>query len=113
MPTADRRPAVRNCGENAPAPGLRLSVLPAAEHADGCAVEVSDGGDVSRPRRRGAGRGLVVGVAAWSSGCRAGGDHSAVTSAMAARAEDSSMMALSEANAATSAWRARLLTARG
>jgi transcriptional regulator with XRE-family HTH domain len=89
-------------------------LLSAAEHADGRVIELSDVGGVSRPRRRGAGRGLVVGVARWSSGCRRGRwGYSAVTSATAARVEDSSTMALSAANAATSAWTARLLTARG
>ena len=48
----------------------------------------------------------------WCSGCR-GGVQSAVTSVTAVRVEDSSTMALSSANAATRAWRARLLTARG
>ena len=92
---------------------FRLKVLAAAERADVGVVQDADVGDVSRPRRRGAGRGLVVGVARCSSGCRPGGDHSAVTSATAARVEDSSTMALSAANAATNAWSARLLTARG
>ena len=46
------------------------TALPAAERADDGAIEGADVGDVSRPRRRGAGRGLVVGVARWSSGCR-------------------------------------------
>ena len=90
-----------------------VPLLPAAERADDGAIEDADVGDVSRPRRRGAGRGLVVGVAWWSSGWRACGDHSVVTSATAARVEDSSTMALSAANAATRAWTARLLTARG
>ena len=91
----------------------RASVLPAAERADDGASAGADVGDVIRPRRHGAGRGLVVGVAGWSSGWRWCGDHSAVTSATAARVEDSSTMALSAANAATRAWTARLLTARG
>src|SRR3954454_16242350 len=90
-----------------------IRLLAAAERADDRVIEGADVGDVSRPRRRGAGRGLVVGVAACSSGRRTGGDHSVVTSATAARVEDSSTMALSEANAATRAWTARLLTARG
>ena len=76
-------------------------------------IEDADVRDVIRPRRQGAGRGLVVGVARWSSGCRSCGDHSDVTSATAARVEDSSTMALSVANAATRAWSATLLTARG
>jgi hypothetical protein len=88
-------------------------LLAAAEGADDRAVRDADAGDVSRPRRRGAGRGLVVGVARWSSGRRSRGGHSAVTSATAARVEDSSTMALSAANAATRAWSATLLTARG
>lgn len=91
--------------------GSRL--LAAAEHAEDGAIENADVWDVSRPRRRGAGRGLVVGVARCSSGRRVGGDHSAVTSVTAARVDDSSTMALSAANAATRAWRATLLTARG
>ena len=92
---------------------LLVWVLAAAERADDGAMEDADVGDVSRPRRRGAGRGLVVGVARCSSGRRWCGDHSVVTSATAARVEDSSTMALSAANAATRAWTARLLTARG
>jgi len=48
----------------------------------------------------------------WCSCCRLGG-HSVVTSVTAVRALDSSTMFLSAANAATRAWRARLLTARG
>src|SRR3954469_19740785 len=88
-------------------------LLAAAERADDRAVQDADVGDVSRPRRRGAGRGLVVEVARCSSGRRGCGDHSAVTSATAARVEDSSTMALSEAKAATRAWSAMLLTARG
>ena len=48
----------------------------------------------------------------WCSGCRCG-VQSAVTAAMAVRVVDSSTMALSAANAATRAWSARLLTARG
>ena len=48
----------------------------------------------------------------WCSECRRGA-HSAVTSVTAMRAEDSSTMVLSSANAATRACRARLLTARG
>ncbi|MFZ0121781.1 MAG: hypothetical protein WAL99_20560, partial [Pseudonocardiaceae bacterium] len=43
-------------------------LLAAAERADGCAVDGADGRGVSGPRRWGAGRGLVVGVAGWSSG---------------------------------------------
>jgi hypothetical protein len=39
--------------------------LPAVEHADRCAVEVSDVGDVSRPRRQDA-------DGAWSSWWRGG-----------------------------------------
>lgn len=88
-------------------------VLAAAGRADDGVVDDADVGDVSRPRRRGAGRGLVVAVARCPSGRRWCGDHSAVTSATAARVEDSSTMALSEANAATRAWSATLLTARG
>src|SRR4051812_14990540 len=88
-------------------------VLPAAQDDDVGAIEGADVGDVIRPRRRGAGRGLVVVVARCSSGCREGSDHSAVTSATAARVEDSSTMALSVAKAATRAWTARLLTALG
>jgi hypothetical protein len=49
---------------------------------------------------------LVVKVWRWCG-------HSVVTSATAMRVEDSSTMVLFAANAATSAWRARLLTARG
>jgi hypothetical protein len=45
-------------------------------------------------------------------GCR-GGVHSVVTSVTAARAADSSTMALSALNAATRAWTARLFTALG
>src|SRR5659263_628435 len=48
----------------------------------------------------------------WSSWWRGGG-HYVVTSVTAARAEDSSTMALPVAYAATRAWTARLLTARG
>ena len=88
-------------------------LLPAAERADDGASAGADVGGMSRPRRHGAGRGLVGGVAGWSSGWRWWGGHSAVTSATAARVEDSSTMALSAANAATRAWTARLLTARG
>jgi hypothetical protein len=88
-------------------------LLAATERVDDRVIEGADVWDVSRPRRRGAGRGLVVGVARWSSGCRCWGGHSAVTSATAARVEDWSTMALSAANAATRAWRARLFTARG
>ena len=99
---------------------VRCGVLPAVKRDDVAAVDGDDVVDVPRPRRLGAGRGLVVGVAVWWSGCRSrqgegrrGGGHSAVTSATAARVEDSSTMVLSVANAATRAWRARLLTARG
>jgi hypothetical protein len=88
-------------------------LLGAAEYADDGVIQDADVGDMSRPRRRGAGRGLVVEVARWSSGRRARADHSVVTSATAARVEDSSTMALFAANAATRAWTARLLTARG
>jgi hypothetical protein len=49
---------------------------------------------------------------ALGSGCR-GGAHSVVTSVTAARAEDSSAMALPVVNAASRAATARLLTARG
>ena len=63
-----------------------------------CGYEMTPPGDVRRGR--------------WCSGCR-GGVQSAVTSAMAVWVEDSSTMALSAANAATRAWSARLLTARG
>lgn len=42
---------------------VRRRVLTAAERADGGVVDGADGRGVSRPRRRGAGRGLVVGVA--------------------------------------------------
>src|SRR5215211_6929836 len=67
--------------------------------------------DENAPRARPAGR--------WCSGCRGdglgvgGGDHSAVTSATAARADGSSTMAFLLAKAATRAWTARLFTARG
>src|SRR6266545_3713517 len=54
----------------------------------------------------------AVAGGAWWSGCRGGG-HSVVTSVTAARALDSSTMALFAANAATRAWMARLFTARG
>jgi len=91
----------------------RSQLLPAAESADGHAIVVSDVWGVSRPGRHGAGRGLVVGVVWWSLGCRWCGGQSAVTSVTAVRVEDSSTMALSAANAATRAWTARLLTARG
>ena len=96
--------------------GLRLHhprLLPAAKRAHDGASAIADEGDMIGPRWHGAGRGLVGEVAGLSSGWRWCGDHSAVTSATAARVEDSSTMALSEANAATSAWTARLLTARG
>jgi putative transposase len=91
---------------------VQIPLLTAAERADGGAVDGADGRGMDGPRRWGAGRGLVVGVAWWSSGWRWCG-HSVVTSAMAVRVEDSSTMALLAAKAATSAWRARLLTARG
>lgn len=87
-------------------------VLAAVEDDDGGVIDGDDVVEVSRPRRQGAGRGLVVGVArCWSS--RRVVCQSAVTSATAVRVEDSSTMALSAANAATRAWMARLLTARG
>jgi hypothetical protein len=60
---------------------------------------------MSKPRWRVAG-------GAVGSGCRLG-VHSVVTSVTAARAEDSSTMALLAANAASRDWMARLLTARG
>lgn len=104
---------VASLAEDASALLEALEVLAAAESADDGVIEDADVGDVIRPRRQGAGRGLVVGVARCPSGCRSCGDHSAVTSATAARVEDSSTMALSAANAATRAWRAMLLTARG
>jgi hypothetical protein len=47
----------------------RCRLLAAAEHADDRVIEDADVGDVSRPRRRGAGRGLVVRVARWSAWC--------------------------------------------
>ena len=63
-------------------------MLPAIERADGGAVGGADVSEVGRPRRWGAGGGVVVGVAWWSSGWWCG--HSAVTSAKAVRVEDSS-----------------------
>ena len=69
-------------------------LLPAAGRADDGVVQDADVGDVIRPRRRGAGRGLIGGVAGWSSGWRRCEGHSVVTSATAARVEDSSTMAL-------------------
>ena len=54
-------------------PGTPSRVLAAAERADDRVIEDADVGDVSRPRRRGAGRGLVVEVARWSLRCRGGG----------------------------------------
>jgi len=90
-------------------------LLTAVEGDEEAAVGGGDVVDVPGPRRRGAGRGLVVEVAACWSGCRSRqvDDHSAVSSVTAARAEDSSTMALSVANPATRACGARLLTARG
>ncbi len=111
-PAAHHHPTRPGHLDPAPTAGLPARVLAADEGADGGVVDGVDGGGVGRPRRRGAGRGLVVGVACWSSGWRWWG-HSAVTSATAVRVELSSTMVLSVANAATSAWRARLLTARG
>ena len=89
------------------------AVLPATDGADDGAIDGADVCNVRRPRRRGAGRGLVGGVAVWSSRWRGGGDHSAVTSATAVRVDFSSTMALSAAKAATRACTAMLLTARG
>jgi hypothetical protein len=57
------------------------------------------------PRRLAAG-------GAWCSWCRRDA-YSVVTSATAARADDSSTMVLSAANAAIRDWTARLFTARG
>jgi hypothetical protein len=87
-------------------------VLTAAEDADVGVVVGVDGLGVKKPRRWGAGRGLVFRVAGWSSGWRFC-VHSVVTSVMAARAEVSSTMVLLVEKAAMSAWRARLLMARG
>jgi putative transposase len=58
-----------------------------------------------KPRR-------VVWGGAWWSRCRLGA-HSVVTSVTAVRADDSSTMVLLAVNAASRAWTARLLTARG
>ena len=77
--------------------GARMSTM-AALTVRMCGYEMTPPGDVWRGR--------------WCSGCR-GGVQSAVTSAMEVRVEDSSTMALSAAKAATRAWSARLLTARG
>ncbi|HZD15327.1 MAG TPA: hypothetical protein VE196_09425 [Pseudonocardiaceae bacterium] len=88
-------------------------LLTAAEEADDGVVGGADVVEVSRPRRRGAGRGLVGVVAAWPSRWPGWCGHSAVTSATAVRAVLSSTMALSAAKAATRAWTAMLLSARG
>jgi hypothetical protein len=77
-------------------PSVGVSVLASlAVSADGA----------GKPRQR-----VLAGL--WGSGCR-GGVHSVVTSVTAARAEDSSTMALPVVNAASRAARAMLLTARG
>ena len=102
----------RFASKNNATDGVAGNLLAAAEGDDGGVMDGDDVVDVSRPRRQGAGRGLVVELARSSLLCRVG-CQSAVTSAMAARVEDSSTMALSAANAATRAWTARLLTARG
>jgi len=60
---------------------------------------------IAKPRRR-----VLAGL--WGSVCRRGA-HSVVTSVTAARAEDSSAMALPAVNAASRAATAMLLTARG
>jgi hypothetical protein len=87
-------------------------LLAAVERADVGVIDGADVRGVRKPRRRGAGRGLVVMVAAWSSWWWSA--HSAVTSATAARAEDSSTMDLSlSTRAAMRAWRLMLLIARG
>lgn len=52
-------PRSTHCGPQS----ARLPVLAAAERADDGVIDGADVGDVIRPRRRGAGRGLVVGVA--------------------------------------------------
>ena len=66
---------------------------------------VVSGDGIAKPRRR-----VLAGL--WGSGCRRGA-HSVVTSVTAARAEDSSAMALPAVNAASRAATAMLLTARG
>ena len=80
-------------------------VLPAIRRAHVGVVAGEHAGRVRSPAGR-----LLGG--AWWSGCRRG-VHSVVTSVMAVRAEDSSTMFLVSAKAASRAWRARLLTARG
>jgi hypothetical protein len=74
--------------------GTKVRLLAAIDLEDDGVTRDADIGDMSRPRRQGAGRGLVVKVARWSSWWRGVWAYSAVTSAMAVRAEASSTMVL-------------------
>jgi hypothetical protein len=87
-------------------------VLPAIEDAEDGAVEGADVRKIRRPRRRGAGRGLVGVVAGLSPGWCGWCAHSVVTSAAAVRADFSSAVDLSVAKAAARACTTMLLTAR-
>ncbi len=86
------------------ADGVRVDCCPSFGVSARASLAVSGDG-AARPRRR-----MLAGP--WGSGCRRDA-HSVVTSVTAARAEDSSTMALLAVNAASRAAMAMLLTARG